>query len=318
MNILRIRFITLRFFLGILPRNAVSLATGWFARLKLPRPLQRLANSLFVRLFGLNMGEAQMADPGSYATIEDLFIRHLRPGLRPVQSRYVSPADGYLAWSAPLNHGAAIQAKGIDYDPAELVWGSDAVLHGAEAADFKWFTTVYLAPHNYHRVHAPVSGLIQAVRHIPGDLWPVNEPFVRFFPNLFLRNERLVFDIALTADLDGSKPDPEEKKMMAHVVMVGAFNVGRMTTHLLSGFSTNSVLLLPQVQRCWNLNGNSKPGHQTAGGMTQVGAGDELGAFLLGSTVVTVLNEAATKFLKPVQAAGNRPILMGHSLMEGV
>jgi len=318
MNTLQIRFVTLRFFLGILPRNAVSLATGWLARLQLPAPLQRLANSLFVHIFRLNMGEAQMADPGSYASIEDLFIRHLRPGLRPARSRYVSPADGYLAWSAPLRHGAAIQAKGIDYDPAELVWGSDSVLHATQSANFKWFTTVYLAPHNYHRVHAPVSGLIQTVRHIPGDLWPVNEPFVRFFPDLFLRNERLVFDIALTPDIEGRKPHPEEEGMMAHVVMVGAFNVGRMTTHLLPGFSTNSAIVWPQVQRSWSLNGNPEAGHLAAGGMMKVNAGDELGAFLLGSTVVIVLNDVATKFLKPVQAAGNRPILMGQSLMEEV
>lgn len=294
----------------------MSLVTGWGARLKLPGPLQKWANTLFVRIFRLNMGEAQMASPAAYASIEDLFIRHLRPGVRPVHSRYASPADGYLAWSSSLRHGAAIQAKGIDYDPAELVWGGDAALHGAEAAEFRWFTTVYLAPHNYHRVHAPVSGLIRAVRYIPGDLWPVNAPFVQFFPDLFLRNERLVFDIVLTADLEGNKSN--SGVMMAHVVMVGAFNVGRMTTHLLPDFSTNSLLGLPQLQRTWHLNGASELGHGASGGMVSVGAGDELGAFLLGSTVVIVLNEAATKFLKPVQAAGNRPILMGQSLMEGV
>ncbi len=295
MNMLKIRFMTLRFFLGILPRNLVSRVTGWLARLRLPAPLQSLANTLFARTFSLNMGEAQNADPSSYSSIEDLFIRHLRPGIRPVQSRYASPADGYLAWSNALRHGAAIQAKGIDYDPARLVWGKDASRHAIEAADFKWFTTVYLAPHNYHRVHSPVSGLVRAVRHIPGDLWPVNDPFVQFFPDLFSSNERLVFDIELAPNHDTGSQNSES--MWAHVVMVGAFNVGRMTTHFLPGFATNSQSALAQTPV-----------------MATVEAGDELGAFLLGSTVVVVLNAAATSFLKPVQAAGNRPILMGQPL----
>lgn len=307
METLKTRFILLHTLLVILPRNSISLMTGWMARLRLPGLLQGLANSLFVRIFGLNMAEANLPDPSAYSSIEDLFIRPLRPGIRPVQSRYVSPADGYLAWSAPLRHGAAIQAKGIDYNPAELVWGIEAASHEHEAADLAWFTTVYLAPHNYHRVHSPVSGHVISVRYIPGDLWPVNEPFVGFFPDLFTRNERLVFEIALEG----------HPGAMAYVVMVGAFNVGRMTTHLIPGFATNNDLFREIArrthQRVWHLS-SPWSGPATNAAPVTVAGGDELGAFLLGSTVVIVLNKTAAGVLKPVQDSGNKPILMGRTL----
>ncbi len=304
MDVLKFRFAAIRLFLGLVPRNTASLVTGWMARLRLPGIFQVIANSLFIKVFRLNMAEAQLADPGAYASIEDLFIRRLRPGIRPVQSRYVSPADGYLAWSAPLHHGAAIQAKGIDYNPAELIWGNEAADHEREAGELSWFTTVYLAPHNYHRVHAPVAGAIRQVRYIAGDLWPVNEPFVRFFPELFLRNERLVFDVELAA---GSG-------MRAYVVMVGAFNVGRMTTHLIPGFTTNDKffreLSRRQRQKSWIFDGQKAEDPRPVA----LEAGDELGAFLLGSTVVIVLNMAAQEFLKPVKATGNNPVMLGRAL----
>ncbi|NDE14752.1 phosphatidylserine decarboxylase [bacterium] len=304
MDALKLRFAVLRLFLGIVPRNTASLVTGRVARWRLPAIFQAIANSLFIKAFRLNMGEAHPAEPGAYASIEDLFIRRLRPGIRPVQSRYVSPADGYLAWSAPLHHGAAIQAKGIDYNPAELIWGKGADSREREPGELSWFTTVYLAPHNYHRVHSPVAGTIREARYIPGDLWPVNDPFVRFLPDLFLRNERLVFDLELAGGTG----------MRAYVVMVGAFNVGRMTTHLIPGFATNDQwfreISRDGRQKSWSMEGQAAAGSHPV----TVDTGEELGAFLLGSTVVIVLNKAAEEFLKPVKASGNKPVMMGHAL----
>lgn len=282
--------------------------------MQLPTPLQALVNRAFVKTFGINLGEAQKTSPADYPSIEDLFIRRLKPGLRPVGGRYVSPADGFLAWSANLQNGALIQAKGLLYNPADLVWGGDASHHGAEAGEFAWFTTVYLAPSNYHRVHAPVSGRLLSVRHIPGDLWPVNLPFVENFPGLFCANERLVFDFDLAGS--GKQPGP----MRAHVVMVGAFNVGRMTTPFVPGLATNEEsIIMPELQRTWTLGADgASTGGGAQGRSVEVAAGDELGAFLLGSTVVVVLNKAAMDFLNPVQASGNRPILMGQTLGTGL
>ena len=53
------------------------------------------------------------------------------------------------------------------------------------------FATIYLAPHDDHRVHAPRAGYLEAAHYVPGDLFSVNEKTVARVPGLFRRNERL-------------------------------------------------------------------------------------------------------------------------------
>jgi phosphatidylserine decarboxylase len=268
------------------------------ARCRLPRPIQNLLCAAFAKAFGLDMAEAERP-LGSYASIEDLFTRALKPGIRPIQGELVSPADGYLARSAPADQGTAVQAKGLQFTLEHLVYGDRGAQPGHPPVDAAWFQTIYLAPHNDHRVHAPFSGTVTAVRHLPGQLWPVNVPFVARIPRLFARNERLVFDFTLAG---GAR---------AWVVMVGAFNVGRMTTPLAPDVVTNTASR--QVA--------AKARERTLSHPTR--AGDELGTFLLGSTVVIVYDRKAYALFGPgaarrlYQAEGNTPILMGQPLAKG-
>ena len=275
--------------MSLLPKNLISFITGWLARLKLPEPLQRTLNGAFVGAFKINMNEAELG-LSDYKSIEDVFTRKLKAGLRTIQGKLVSPADGFLARSGPIKAGQLIQAKGLTYDARELVFGGYNV--AAPLRDSSWFTTVYLAPHNYHRVHSSVSGRLTCIRHLPANLWPVNLPFVENLPRLFCRNERLVFDIETE---DGG---------VVHAVMVGAFNVGRMETPHLKEFATNE----------WESNSNPQPKEFRLNPAIELKAGDELGTFLLGSTVVLVFDQKAAVQFQPVQAEGNKPILMGQAL----
>ena len=54
------------------------------------------------------------------------------------------------------------------------------------------FATIYLAPHNYHRVHAPYGAELVATTEVPGALFSVNGVTEAHVPRLFARNERLV------------------------------------------------------------------------------------------------------------------------------
>jgi len=276
--------------LALAPKNALSFATGLMARAKLPKPLADLSCRGFAAVFRLNMAEAA-APLGHYATIEDLFTRSLKPGLRPISPPVCSPADGYLALSAAVEAGQAIQAKGLPYAVSELLFGADAQAKELQQS-FAWYQTIYLAPHNYHRVHAPFSGRVTKVVHFPGELWPVNGTFVARVPRLFSRNERLVFHFDL------------ERGGTAFVVMVGAFNVGRMVTPLAPDLVTN--------------NGRRAGGDQRSSTSFQparaVAIGDEIGTFMLGSTVVIVYDHAALTGINLVQSQDNRPILMGQTL----
>lgn len=274
--------------LGILPQNLVSLAVGGLVRAKLPKSVAYPVNKLFVKTFGINMAEAERP-LGAYDTIEDIFTRRLQRGSRRVAEGFVSPADGKLVRSEPVVGKRAVQAKGITYSVADLVFGSGAApQHGFDPS---WFTTVYLAPHNYHRVHTPVPALVTALRYIPGRLWPVNAPAVRTIPGLFCRNERLVFDLELAS---GGK---------MWVVMVGAMNVGRMVTPLDPSFVSNASVKSTATPR------ETKVKHLLA-------AGDELGTFMLGSTVVMVMDGAAQTALSP--KGSNEPVVvqMGQSLSQ--
>lgn len=281
----------LHLILVIVPKNLLSAAVGWLARLEMPRPLQAWANVVFAKIFGIDAGAS--AEPiESFKSIEDVFTRRLRSGIRPVVGALVSPADGFLARSAPIAQGQLLQAKGIHYSAAELVMGADG---SAQIASFNagrnpgWFVTVYLAPHNYHRVHLPLSGTLECIRYIPGKLWPVNLPYAENFPQLFVANERLVFEFRRAEGLFS-------------VVMVGALNVGRMTTHLWPEMTTNSAAVSRVTTE-----------HKVAPGRAMA-AGDELGVFMLGSTVVLIMDSAVAEGLRPLVAEGNRPILMGQSL----
>jgi phosphatidylserine decarboxylase len=272
--------------LKLVPQNMVSYGVGKITRIELPAPAQFVVNKTFSKVFNIDLSEAEHPLE-HYKSVEEVFCRRLKEGSRDIAGTLISPADGTLERSSPVKERRALQAKGLEYSLAELVFGNET-----SPESFKWFTTVYLAPHNYHRVHAPVAGTIKKLRYIPGELWPVNKPYVARLPRLFCRNERLVFDI-------------ETGHGTVHVVMVGAFNVGRMVTPFLPDFATNDYH-------------SSGAFDVTLSKSQAVAAGDELGTFMLGSTVVLVFDEKATDHFKPRSVENRQSIKMGESLGETV
>jgi phosphatidylserine decarboxylase len=275
--------------LGFLPQNLASYLLGLFVRISWPSLIQSILNRGFVGIFNVNMREAEKP-LASYSTIEDIFTRALAPNQRRIHGGYVSSADGVLEISNEAQTGStAVQAKGITYSLSELVFGHKNIDFAA-----KWYTTVYLAPHNYHRVHSPVAGRVTSLRYIPGRLWPVNRPAVRAIPGLFCRNERLVFSVDVAT---GGK---------AWVVMVGAFNVGRMSTRLSPQFVTNAGSSLLKM--------SAAPVEVDMPAPIPILAGDELGIFMLGSTTVVVLDDLACQGLKPKEFSTPQTVSMGQSL----
>lgn len=276
-------------FLHLVPKNFVSFCTGLVVRLRIPAPIGPWVVARFAAAFKLDLSEAEY-QLSAYATIEELFTRRLKTGARTWVGPVASPADGMFARSHAAENGTVLQAKGLPYRLDELVFG-----HGSAPnppPSLGWQQTVYLAPHNYHRVHAPFAGKITAIRYIPGQLWPVNVPFVLRIPRLFARNERLVFDFELESGGKG------------YVVMVGALNVGRMVTPLQPELVTNGAAR--QL--------GSGISEQRFSPALDITLGQELGTFMLGSTVVIAYDNAALTRIKLVPNETNRPILVGQSL----
>lgn len=274
----------MRIFLSLMCRLVRILA-----QLELGSWLQPWVNRAFVRFFGINMSEALETDPASYRSVQHVFTRALRSGVRPVKGIYCSPSDGILLHSGPTDANTVIVAKGISYRLDELVHG----ICGRKV-DVGWSSVFYLAPHNYHRVHSPLSGTIQSIRHLPGNLWPVSPRTLSYIPNLYSTNERLVFQLAL----DGFEHP-------AFVVMVGALNVTTMSTKFWPELNDKRSLFLTSPQT-----------YIPAAGGNRIGVGEELGIFELGSTVVTVLPAAFVERHSLLAISNQQPILVGHSLIN--
>ncbi len=257
--------------LSAFPKNLISRWVGRLARVRFPQALQHVLNKSFVAFFSIDMNESEF--PAShYDSIEELFTRRLRPGLRSAAGTFVSPADGQVIRSQPLTKDSTLVVKDLAYSAEKLIGRTD------KPNAWSWVTVVYLAPHNYHRVHVPFSAKVTAIRHICGTLWPVSPWFIRRIPQLYLQNERLVFDFELSS---GGR---------AALVMVGAFNVGRMTTNL-----------DPRI--CTNLSSEQNSGsfEFLPKSPCDVNVGDEIGKFMLGSTVVVLLDEEARAKLRPTE-----------------
>ena len=173
----------------IIPKNLLSYIFGLLASLKLHPRIQKVVNHNFVRIFGLRIDEAEHPTE-DYDSLELLFSRRLKKNMRSFTPPICSPCDGTLTYSQPITNDTLIQAKGLHYCPRELIFGKG---EKDSAPDLTWASTIYLAPHNYHRVHMPFTGTVETITHIPGSLWPVNQTFANAMPNLFCENDRLVF-----------------------------------------------------------------------------------------------------------------------------
>jgi phosphatidylserine decarboxylase len=205
--------------LTCLPKVALSRACGLLCSCPLPRALRPRLYGWFARRYGAALDEVA-GDLASFRSLQEFFRRPLRPGARPVAaSPLVWPCDGRVVTCGGLAGGRIEQVKGRDYALADLV--GDAAL--AARLDGGNQATVYLAPGDYHRVHAPFAATVERVVAIPGTLFPVNPPAVRSVRDLFARNSRHVFHCRLPGGA------------AAAVVMVGAYNVGGTTVTAAGG-----------------------------------------------------------------------------------
>jgi phosphatidylserine decarboxylase len=173
----------------VLPQKLLT-ALAWRLSSSRARWFNQPFIRIFVKLFGVNLAEAERKDPADYDCFNDFFTRALEPGARPIAEdvRLVCPADGAVSQLGDIEGETIFQAKGIDYSAAELLAGEER----ARAFDNGRFITVYLSPKDYHRVHSPIAGRVVEEVRVPGQLFSVSANTTRAVPRLFARNERLV------------------------------------------------------------------------------------------------------------------------------
>jgi phosphatidylserine decarboxylase len=227
-------------------------------------PIKNLLIKSFVRGFKPNMSEATQPNPLQYPSFNAFFTRTLRPGARPMDldpGVLVSPVDGTVSQIGRLDGSKLVQAKGHDYTLEALLAGAP---EWVECFSGGAFTTLYLAPYNYHRIHMPVAGTLRAAWYVPGRLFSVNAVTAAAVPGLFARNERVVCVF-------------EDGPRTFAMVLVGALFVGSIATVWHGDVTPRS----PRRRVDLPLDESRAP--------LRLNKGAEMGRFNMGSTVIMLL-----------------------------
>ena len=263
----------------VMPHHLVSRVVYYATRIRGPQVKPMIA--WFVEKYGVDMSEAAEEEIGYYQTFNEFFTRPLKDNIRPLapgDNTLACPCDGTVSQAGPIRAGAILQAKGRGYSVLELCGGDKSM--AAEFADGK-FATIYLAPHDYHRLHSPLDANMVRMIHVPGRLFTVAPWTVEEIPRLFARNERLVCYFETAAG-------------PLVMVLVGAINVSAIET-------VWSGLVVPPRAKKINEFDYSHT-------RKEISKGAEMGRFNMGSTVI-LLTGNNIEWLPHISAG--QPVKMG-------
>ena len=266
----------------LLPKQALTALAGKAAGARAGR-LTTSVIDWFVQRYQVNMAEAANPDTASYATFNEFFTRELRADARPLAlADLICPVDGAISQFGAIERDQVFQAKGHHYSTTALVGGDVAL--GAQFVDGS-FATLYLSPRDYHRIHMPCDGRLLRMIYVPGALFSVNPTTARGVPGLFARNERVVCVF-------------ESRYGPFVLTLVGATIVGSMAT---VWHGVVNPPRLPKVRE-WRYDDQRM----------ELKQGQEMGRFLLGSTVVMLFPKGPLAFNSTWAAA--MPIRMGEAM----
>lgn len=267
----------------LLPKRGLTQFAGRVARAQGGRATTRLIR-WFVGKYGVDMSEAEKPDIASYASFNDFFGRPLKPGVRPLaDADFISPVDGAISQFGAIDDHHILQAKGHRFTTTQLLAGdaalADRFRHGS-------FANLYLSPKDYHRLHMPCAGRLQRMIYVPGALFSVNPTTARGVPGLFARNERVVcvFD--------------SETHGRFVMVLVGATIVGSMATTWHGVVNPRRTGVIAE----WEYADRSIALEQ----------GEEMGRFLLGSTVIMLFEKDVIDFNADWRPEG--PVRLGEAM----
>jgi len=256
----------------VLPQHLLSQSIGWLADSHLPW-LKNAFIRIFITMYHVNLREAIVEDPSAYPTFNDFFTRHLKPELRPIApspQAIATPADGTLSQCGRIQQDQLLQAKQFYFDLPTLL-GNDVT--DAQTFLNGYFATIYLAPHNYHRVHMPITGKLIKTVYVPGKLFSVNRMTSELIPQLYSRNERLICYFQT------------EVGTMA-VILVGAMIVGSIQTVWMDDPVRATHVQTEPAPYDFILN-----------------KGAELGLFKMGSTVIVLFPQDTIQWSPTLQSS---------------
>ncbi len=251
----------------VIPTSLLSRIFGFITQIPVSAKTMDSLISWYSKKYSVNTDEYIIPKEG-FRNFNSFFTRQLKKGMRPVDrtaGAVVSPVDGRIDEFGKIKGSSIMQAKEIDYSLYDLIPSESA-----EKYEGGSFITLYLSPGDYHRIHSPLSGKITGYFHIPGKLFTVQEFMVGGLPGLFSKNERLISYI-------------KAPRTECAVCKIGAMNVGRISISHGSIITNRTIRTKHEV-------------HYLKGSEVKTKAGDELGIFHLGSTVILLFTRGTVKF----------------------
>ncbi len=252
----------------ILPHHFLSKVMSRFTHSE-TKIWKNLMINQIIRLYRVDMSEAKEQDINNFVSFNKFFTRELKTGARPItpmDHAIACPADGAVSQAGRIKQGDIFQAKGKSFTATELLGGNKA---RAKPFENGTFTTIYLSPRDYHRLHMPIKGTLTEMIHVPGRLFSVNAATTNAVPGLFARNERVVclFDT--------------ESGPMA-LILVGAIFVSSVET------TWHGVVTPPSIEsvRSWQYKENAPV----------IDKGEEMGRFNMGSTIIVLFGKDAIEW----------------------
>lgn len=273
----------------IAPKIFITALAGKLAHRQLGALTTRFI-AWFVKRYQVNMAEAENADIAGYATFNQFFTRPLKANARTIApTKWSCPVDGAISQFGKIKGDQIFQAKGHHYTAATLLAGDTAL---AEQFEDGYFACLYLSPKDYHRIHMPCDGQLLSMRYVPGDLFSVNPLTAQHVAGLFARNERVVCEFQSAT---------HGRFVM---VLVGATIVGSMAT--VWHDAKDGIINPPRSQAVltWQYEDQN----------IMLKKGEEMGRFLLGSTVVMLMERGQCDFNN--SWAPNKPIQLGEKMAD--
>ncbi|MEQ1528293.1 MAG: archaetidylserine decarboxylase [Methylococcales bacterium] len=259
----------------ILPQHTLSKLMSYLTHCE-NKTWKNLFISQIIKHYRVNMDEALQPDINSYRSFNDFFTRVLKPEVRPLtteRNAIACPADGVVSQAGAITNGDIFQAKGKSFTATDLLGGDP---ERAAVFDNGIYTTIYLSPKDYHRLHMPLTGTLREMVHIPGRLFSVNTATTNSVPGLFARNERVaaIFDT--------------EAGPMA-LILVGAIFVSSVET------VWHGVVTPPSISsvQSWHYPQDKAP---------SLNIGAEMGRFNMGSTIIVLFAENKAHWQTTLQA----------------
>jgi phosphatidylserine decarboxylase len=266
-----------------LPLRYLSQCWGYVNDLTVPKRLRAPLYNLYSNMWGCNLEEMEETELENFENLGQFFYRSIRKECRPIattkEAKLVSPSDGTILHFGKVYDDEIEQIKGVTYSLNALLGprpgsGVDPQLSPTYLPSKNkelYFTTIYLAPGDYHRFHSPTEWSIDIYRHFAGEMFSVSPKVVSQLKHLFSLNERV--------SMIGSW-----QYGLFTMIPVAATNVGKIVLNFAPDLMTN----VPKKLLDRPLGSHIEQKVLQGGNKVSFKRGEEMGGFKLGSTVVMV------------------------------